>query len=567
MKRSISAFFGRMRGLWGDRRAATAVTVALLTPVLVGSAGFVIDIGHIAVVQRQLQASTDAAALAGGYQIPSNTAVATATTYSTKNAPTGVTATMVTGYPALKCLTSTGVTCAGTERTGGANAIQVSEQAVVPMWFAQILGFNNFTVTATSTAGARGGIGEALNVMIVLDTTASMSSGPTSIDNNCGLGSTSTREQCAQAGVKTLLTGLNPSLDYVGLIVFPGLQSSTQASQEYTCGGSLSSSNTQNYGNSPVYTVVGLSNDFKSSSTATTLNATSHLALAVGDGGCSSGISAPGGQSTYYAEAINAAQADLVALSTTQSPPHQNVIVFLSDGAANSSDTDTDVKGYIGTCTTSRSGNTTCTASTTLTVTSCPSGCSASTSSSQDGPLAAGMILTGSGVSAGTTIVKQLPGGTPGGTGTYQLSKSQKVGTSTSASSLTGATPLSINGLSFAQDTNQCQQAIAAAQAAAKAGTWVYSVAYGADTGTGSSSQCTTDNSAVISGMSQLSSCTAMQYIANSPSVYPDKARFYSNNNNGSDCPNSNTIENLVALFTNLSTNLTEPRLIPNNTA
>jgi Flp pilus assembly protein TadG len=561
MKRSIDAFFSRLRGFWGDRRAATAVTVALLTPVLVGSAGFVIDIGHIAVVQRQLQASTDAAALAGGYQIPSNTAVATATTYSTKNAPTGVTATMVTGFPVLKCLTSTGVTCAGTERTGGANAIQVSEQATVPMWFAQILGFNNFTVTATSTAGARGGIGEALNVMIVLDTTASMSS---SIDNGCGLGNSATREQCALAGVKTLLTGLNPSLDYVGLIVFPGLQSTSQISKEYTCGGSLTSSNTQNYGNSPVYTVVGLSNDFKSSSTATTLNASSHLALAVDDGGCSSGISAPGGQSTYYAGAIQAAQADLVALSSTQSPPSQNVIVFLSDGDANSTKTETDFDGYIGTCTTSRS-RTTCTASNTLTVTSCPDGCAASTSSSQDGPLTVGMPVTGSGVTSGTTIVSQLSG-TTGGVGTYRVSSSQKVGTSASPSSLTGATSLTIDGLSFAQNTNQCQQAIAAARAAAAAGTWVYSVAYGSDTNTGSSTSCTSDTSAIISGMSQLSSCTAMQNIANSPGVMPDAARFYSNGNNGVDCPHSNTIENLVALFTNLSTNLTEPRLIPNNT-
>jgi hypothetical protein len=57
-----------------------------------------------------------------------------------------------------------------------------------------------------------------------------------------------------------------------------------------------------------------------------------------------------------------------------------------------------------------------------------------------------------------------------------------------------------------------------------------------------------------------------MQYIANSPGVMPDAARFYSNNNNGADCPGSNTIENLTALFTSLSTNLTEPRLLPNNT-
>ena len=364
MKRSFAHFLDRLRGFRRDQRAVSAVMIALLTPVLIGLTGFVIDIGHVAVVQRQLQAATDAAALAGGYNIPSSTAVSTANSYSTTNAPSGVTTTMVTGYPVLKCLTSTGVTCTGTELSGGANAIQVSEQATVPLWFAQILGFNSFNLTATSTAGARGGTGEALNVMIVLDTTASMQS---STDNSCGLGSSSNREQCAVAGVETLLTNLNPTLDYVGIMAFPGLQSSSEASQDFTCGQSIGSGGTQTYSNSPVYQVVGLSNNFKSSSTATTLNTSSDLALAVGDGGtgCSSGVSAPGGQATYYAGAITAAQAALTALSSTQTPPAQNVIVFLSDGGANSTKTAISFSGWIGTCTSS------CHASTKLNVTSC----------------------------------------------------------------------------------------------------------------------------------------------------------------------------------------------------
>jgi Flp pilus assembly protein TadG len=555
----MGAILDRLRGFWRDTRAASAVTIALLAPVLIGSAGFVIDIGHVALVQQQLQAATDSAALAGGYQIPSNHAISTATTYATTNAPSGITPTMASGFPKLKCFTTTGVTCAGTELAGGANAIQVSETASVPLWFGQLAGLTAFSITATSTAGARGGVGEALNVMIVLDTTASMTS---STDNNCGLGASSTREQCALQGVKTLLTNLNPNLDYVGIMAFPGVQSSTIASQDYTCGQSVGSSNTQTYSNAPVYQIVGLSNDFKSSSTATTLNASSHLALAVGAGGCSSGVSAPGGQATYYAGAINAAQTALTALSSTQNPAAQNVIVFLSDGGANSTKTQISFSAYIGTCTVSH-GVTTCSASNTLHVTTC-TGCSTSTTTSQQGPLAVGDVITGTGIPAGTTITA-LGTGT-GGTGTYTISSSQKVGTNSSSVSMTGAASLTMNGYNFSQNTNQCQQAIAAAHAAAAAGTWVYSIAYGSSTATGGSSDCTTDTSAIISGMSGLSSCTAMQYIANSPSVYPDTSRFFSNNNNGADCPNSNTIENLNTLFSTLSTSLTEPRLLPNNT-
>ena len=563
----MTPFSRTLRNFWSDQRGVSAVVVGLMIPVLVGLAGFTVDVGHLALVQKKLQASADAAALAGAYNIPNSTAITTTRSYSAgsgdNNALTGgVTATMVTGYPSLKCLTTTNVACAGTELAGGANAVEVQEQAAVPMWFAPVLGFaSTYTLTATSTASARGGLGQALNVMIILDTTNSMQ---TSTDNSCGLGANATREQCALAGVQTLLSGLNPALDYVGLMAFPGLQNTSEASKDFTCGESIPSSGTQTYGNAPIYQIVGLGNNFKTSSSAKTLNASSSIVAAVGDAGCNSGVSAPGGQGTYYAEAINAAQAALVALSSTQSPPSQNVIVFLSDGGANTTKAETDFDGYIGTCTTSK-GKTSCTPSTTLTVTSCPNGCQTSTTSSEEAPLAVGQVLTGSGIPAGATIVSQLTG-TPGGVGTYQVSLSLSAGTSASAASLTSANQVTMNGDTFNENTDQCQQAIAAAQAAAKAGTWVYSIAYGSSTATGASSTCTSDTTSVISAMSGLSSCTTMQYIANSQHAMPDTSKFYSNNNNGADCPNSNTIENLVSLFANLSNSLTEPRLIPNNT-
>jgi Flp pilus assembly protein TadG len=574
MRRILVAPMRTLRDLWADRRAITAVTVALLVPVLVGLAGFSIDIGHLALIQKELQASTDAAALAGGYNIPVNTAVSTATTYSAgsgdKNAMAGgVSGTMVTGYPKLKCLTTTNVTCVGTELAGGANAIQVSETATVPMWFAQILGFGSYTLSSTSTASARGGIGESLNVMIILDTTASMSG---TIDNGCGLGSSSSRLACAEAGVKALLTGLNPNLDYVGLMVFPGLQSTSEASNAATCGQSTSASDLQQYGNSPVYQIAALNNDFKSSSTATTINTGSTIAKGIGQGGsgCTSGISAPGGEGTYFAAPFQQAQAALLALSSTQSPPSQNVIVFLSDGGANATKIQTSYRAWIGACAP------TCAASTTMTVTSC-SPCAGSTSTAQQGPLAAGDTIT-SGAAAGTTITSQLtgPGGctspgvgscTAGATGTYQVSTSQKVGSSGTPASMIAAATMSLNGKTYPQNLDECQQTIDAARAAASAGTWVYSIAYGADNATG---DCTTDTTSIASGITApLSSCTEMANIANSPGHINDLTKFYSNGNNGQVCTNAlaaNTIANLVSLFSNLSTSLTEPRLIPNDT-
>jgi Flp pilus assembly protein TadG len=555
MTHLISKLTLKLKQLWGDARGVTAITVALSMVVLIGVTGFAIDIGHVELVQRQLQASADASALAGAYNInccsTPGSAITVAQSYSAtagnKNVVSGLPVTMVTGYPVLKCLTSTGISCVGSD---SANAIQVSEQAVVPMFFAQIFGIPTFTVNATSTASSEGGVDEALNVMVILDTTASMASG---VDSGCGLGSSSSREQCAEAGLQILLQKLNPATDYVGLMVFPGLQTASQASKDTTCNQTLPGTSIQAYSNSPVYQIVGLSGSNTFHASNGSLNASSPIVLASNGAGCNSGVSAPGGEGTYYAAAINAAQQALVSFAA---PHTQNVIILLSDGDANSTDAQISFKGYVGTCTT-KSGKTTCTASNTMTVSTC-TGCAASTTTSQQGPLAVGDIITGTGIPANTKITA-ISSGTTGGTGTYTLSNSVSVGTSTTAVSLVGAASVTYNGTAYAQNLSQCAQAVSAAKAAATAGTWVYALAYGSSTATGSST-CGTDTTTPIS------SCTTMQDIANSPTTMPDPAKFYSNANAGQDCPGAIQDENLIDLFTKMANSLSGPRLIPNNT-
>ena len=56
--------------------------MALLLIVLLGAAGFAIDIGFALHAQRELQASADAAATAGAMDLPDTTAVTTANSYS-----------------------------------------------------------------------------------------------------------------------------------------------------------------------------------------------------------------------------------------------------------------------------------------------------------------------------------------------------------------------------------------------------------------------------------------------------------------------------------------------------
>lgn len=552
MSRPDFSRFAFVRDFWNDQRGVSAAIAALFLVSVTGMTGMVIDFGHVYMVQRSLQASTDSAALAGAYNIPNSTAITTATNYSAvagdKNASKGITVTMVSGYPVLKCLTdqvSNLGSCSGTElATTGANYIQVRQQATVPTYFLRLAGIPSLTVTATATAGAKGSGGQALNVMILLDTTSSMGN----TDNGCGLGSTSTREQCALAGIQQILLALNPSIDYVGIMTFPGLLASSDVSDLDTCGESLPKTDIQYYGNSPVYTVVGLSgsNNYRTSQSSTTLNASSDDVLVTGGAGCTSGVSdkPPGGQGTYYAEAINSAQSMLESFAA---PHTQNVIIFVSDGGANATTLQTSFSGYI-------SGNT-------LTVTTC-TGCAASSTKSQQGPLLVGQTIAGSTVVGGTTITKEGTG--TGGTGTYTVNTSQTVGSKNSPASLTAQSIFTFGSETFLENTDECQQAIQAAQAAANAGTWVFAVAYGASTATGGSSTCTTDKSGTLSG---LSSCTTMQDIASSPGAIPDPSKFFSDDNGGVYCPNANQQNsNLITLFKEIAGDLTEPRLIPDNT-
>ena len=424
---------------------ARSGTVAIMTAgVITGVAGLTalsVDIGNIARAQQQLQSTADLAAMAGEANITAGTGVATANAYSAavsdKNADSGMTVTMASGYPLLKCFTSTGVSCSG---SSSANAIVVKQQATVPLYFAPIFGINSAQISATSTAGAGGGKPNALDVMIILDTTASMNTS----DANCSI-SNATREDCALAGVRSLLSGFWPSQDQVGLMVFPGLTNSTQVQYEYDCASSPSSAIAA-YSASPVYQIIALSTDYKTSDSTTSLNTSSHLVKAArgGASGCTQGLTAVGGVGTFYADAITAAQS---ALTTNGRSGVQKVIILLSDGDA-------------------------------------------------------------------------------------------------SASS---------SNMPSAEKNNQCHEAITAAQTAATAGTWVYSIAYGASTS--SSGSCSTDSPAI-------SACSAMQQIAS------DSTKFYADTSGGSNnCTSSaNSISELVGIFQNVGSSVTVPRLLPNNT-
>jgi Flp pilus assembly protein TadG len=332
----------------GLQRGAVSIVVALSLVALLGFAALSIDIGYIAFSQTRLQAATDAAAMAGAMDLwksASATAFADAASYAAgqgKNTLPGgvsVTSTSIAGL----ALSASSVPLPASQAVAGYNGIQVTQQASVPLFFARLFGITTKTISATSKAGA--GFGATpYNVMIILDTTRSMS---TTTDSNCknSQGVAQTRLACAEAGALQLLTGLSLAGDNVGLMVFPPIDPSSSG-YSFSCSTtepSVVSSGQNGYsavaasGTTATYQLSALGGGFLSGGS---LSTSSGIVQALGGASSKcSGLSAPGGLGTFYAQAIASANAALTSFSQSQSPPGQNAIVLLSDGIATSSTT------------------------------------------------------------------------------------------------------------------------------------------------------------------------------------------------------------------------------------
>jgi hypothetical protein len=101
---------------------------------------------------------------------------------------------------------------------------------------------------------------------------------------------------------------------------------------------------------------------------------------------------------------------------------------------------------------------------------------------------------------------------------------------------------------------NQCSQAVAAADAAAAAGTSVYSIAYGA-----LNSGCSTDGGSY-------SPCSTMRQIASSTNAIPDASKFYSDNDNGCAPASHPSMISLSQILKQISYDSLTTRLLPFNT-
>ena len=362
-----------LRGLYRDESGQMLPTIAVMMIALLGMAGLAVDVGHVYMCLRELQASADASALAGA------TAMAGATTYPLATTVSGVKAyatnyssvsgnqnahsnlpnvTMVSGYPMLKCLTTIqaqGISCVGFVPY---NAIQVKLQATVPLYFAKVVGVSTMTITASSSAAKGGGPSRPYNIAIIVDSTGSMNSP----DWNCDASGNTSKLQCSLNGIQVLLHYLDPcgtsqstctisgthaanSVTQVSIYTFPTLVADTVL-HDYDCAGSAPTSTVYSfpaagavgyYPSGPTFRVIPFQSDYRTSDTAASLNTSSTLTEAVNGTPNCIGITTPNNVTygnTYYPSPMYAAEAALLATQVSN-PGSQNVMIIVGDGDAN----------------------------------------------------------------------------------------------------------------------------------------------------------------------------------------------------------------------------------------
>jgi len=309
-----------------DESGSVLIIVAMSLVMLLVMVAFVVDIGKAYFVQRELQAAVDAAALAGAQHLPDPTeATQVANEYS---ASPGMKNIVSTGDVASTTVTMRCVKSAPGCSTAfnSYNALNVKSASDVKMLFARVIGIDKLTVRAQATACSPC-TSKPLDIMIVLDRTGSMcqysdgSSDPLCSDLNN-----------AKNGIRTFLSYMDPTLDSVGLSVFPPARDRSSLCTKPTSSGARYGYDSwwpewdpAIRGTPAIYAIGSLVQDYLTPSAggyvpnpSSSLNQLIDCTQAVG--------------TTSYSNAIEEAQ---YQLDRNGRGGIQDVIVFLSDGAAN----------------------------------------------------------------------------------------------------------------------------------------------------------------------------------------------------------------------------------------
>lgn len=528
-----------------EESGQSLIMVCVSMVVLLCVCALVVDLARAMDVQRQLQTSADAAAMAAAENLPSTDYATYGSDYTSstgsKNAFNGIkiTSSSIAGK-CLQTVVGWGIPCSSSQP----NAVQVTQTASINTYFAGIMGIKTMNISATSTASKGRPI--PYNIALIIDTTPSMSDS----DSSCGSGQT--QLGCALQGAQTLLSSLDPSLDYVSLFTFPNFPVNN-AQDDYNCSGQSPTPssapnpyifpvyNATTLSSSPWYTyttkttgsgrnqktttvqnetdetyqVVGFKTDYKTSDTSSTLNSSSDLVKAVGGvSKCSS--MQTGYNDTYYAGAVYQAESALLAEQASRGDGSENVIIFLSDGNA-----------------------------------------TASMNSPNTGTLSVVGSVDWNGAETDMATNDTADDGST-------------TNTANMTSQYNGAT----NSGTYPSYVGQCGQGIDAANYATKEGTTVITVSYGSPTtssGSGYKSNSGNCGSDVNAGNHRnVSPCTSLEDMAtnftNGNTEYFFSDDYVSGKANACKAPTSANNGSLQNVFSLISVTLSNARLIPNAT-
>jgi Flp pilus assembly protein TadG len=531
-----------LRNWFRDECGQVLPLAAIIFVALLGLAGAAIDVGHVFYCDRALQSAADAAALAGGGAMrtasTSSAVIAAATSYSAVPGSVNAQAslpnvTMSSGFPALKCLStlqSQGIACQGAVPY---NAIQIQEQAVVPMYFAALFGIRTMTATVSATAASRGGAPSPYNVAVIIDTTLSMNFP----DNDCG----NTQIACALNGVQVLLQNLSPcaaslasctisngvaasSVDRVALFTFPGVSSST-AQLDTTCTTAVPTPTTQNRYWSMVQSGLTINFVMPMSPTGSTpVTPWSSLPQAMA-------YSFPAAGASSYVPA----QSDYATYPMTLGTATYQITNFLSDYRTSNSATSLNPS------------------STLVKAAGGVIGCATMAPPNYDGVF--GTYYAGVIYAAQSALVAQKAANPGSANVLIILSDGDATAPQTNGSNTVMGSPATGNG-QYPSWVGECGQAVVAAKYATSQGTQVYSVAYGSEP-TG----CASDQNA--GSYPNITPCGTMSAMASAPQYFYSD---YHQSGSTSTCVAGQPVTSLSGIFTAISADLTTARLIPNNT-
>ena len=551
MNRTLSR---QIRKLLRSQRGQSVVMVAITVTAILTMAVSSAEVGHVYYAYRQLVSSTNAATLAGA-QAMSDALFSTSSSGAYTAEVTGAVKqySSVSGQlNASNFLTNDTIAtqtlyCSSTMSkapfyvvcqtppgsTTGYNAITVTQTAKVNLWFGGLIGMSSMNLSATASAAMKGGSDLPYNLAVIMDTTASMQ---TTIpgDKDC----TTSQISCAVQGLEVMLQNMDPCaqettcsagtpyVDDVALFVFPAPSTAFSANnyKSQYCGLGATSvpynfvnvtpGTNQNLAmkstgtDAGAYEIIPFSDTYKTNDTSN-LAVASALAEAVGYGGSGcTGLSAPGGQGTYYAQVIYTAQAALLQQQETANNGSQNVMIILSDGDA----------------------------------TACASGAN----TAAGGCNSASNIVAENNPNCGST-----GGSCLNGTGTKTTN------------------PSGYQSPNYPSALGECGQAVQAAQLATAAGTQVYTIGFGSETSGCTSDETYTTTAGSTDGAEAWPSgpyprtpCNAIAAMASNVNT------FYSDNSGGCPAltPANADFTSLADIFQAILTGLGKPRIIPNGT-